>query len=110
MKLPPNSIIAPNKITRYLLMRRLEGDKSAYLALAGYRMENAGVLLTDIREQILPLDADWVEQTEYGPKYRIRATLVGPNGRSLRVVAIWMTDDATKRTKFITLFPDRKEP
>ena len=32
-----------------------------------------------ISDQILPQEADFIEQTEYGPKYRIRSTLTGPN-------------------------------
>jgi hypothetical protein len=64
-------------------------------------------LLSDIREQILPLEAKFIEQTEYGPKYQIRSTLTGPNGRSLRVMTIWMIEDATNQTKFVTLVPDK---
>ncbi len=107
MKLPPNTVIAPRKITEYLLRLRIEDDKSEFLALAGYTRDNADLLLRDIRQQILPLEADCFEQTEYGPKYRIRGTLTGPNGRALRVVTIWMKDDATNQTKFVTLFPDK---
>jgi hypothetical protein len=46
-----------------------------------------------------------VESTEYGDKYRIRGVLAGPNGRALNVVTIWMTETATGKTKFITLYP-----
>ena len=90
-----------------LLRRRLEDDKSAFLALAGYTLDNADQLLIDIREQILPLEAEFVERTEYGPKYRIRSKLTGPNARALDVVTIWMTEDATNQTKFVTLIPDK---
>ena len=107
MKLPPNAVIAQRKITEYLLRLRIEDDKSEFLALAGYTRDNADLLLRDIRQQILPLEAHCFEQTEYGPKYRIRGTLTGPNGRALRVVTIWMKDDATNQTKFVTLFPDK---
>ena len=107
MKLPPNTVIASRKITEYLLRLRIEDDKSEFLALAGYTLDNADLLLRDIRQQILPLEACCFEQTEYGLKYRIRGTLTGPNGRALRVVTIWMKDDATNQTKFVTLFPDK---
>ncbi len=107
MKLPLNTIIAARKITEYLLRPRLEDDKSAFLGLAGYTRDGADRLLADIREQILPLEAECFEQTDYGPKYRIRGTLTGPNGRILRVVTIWMKENATNQTKFVTLFPDR---
>ena len=108
MKLPADAIIATRKITEYLLRWRPEDDKSGFLAQAGYRVETSERLMTDIREQLLPLEAELVEETEYGPKYLIRGELVGPNERRLRVVSIWMTEDATDETKFVTLYPDKR--
>jgi hypothetical protein len=58
MKLPADAIIAPDKLTRYLLVRQIRGDKSAFLARAGYTIENADQLLDDLRTQLLPLDAN----------------------------------------------------
>jgi hypothetical protein len=34
-------------------------------------------------------------------------TLTGPNGLILRVITIWMKEDTTNQTKFVTLFPDK---
>ena len=107
MKLPADTIIAPNKLTQYLLRLRVEDDKSQFLELAGYTLTDANRLLRDIREQVLPLDAEFHEETEYGPKYRIRGTLTGPNGRVLRVLTIWLKESATNQVKFVTLFPDK---
>ena len=59
--MPPNTLIAPRKITEYLLRLRIEDDKSEFLALAGYSKDNADLLLRDIRQQILPLEADCFE-------------------------------------------------
>jgi hypothetical protein len=106
MKLPADSVIATRKLDEYLLRHREEDDKSGFLSLAGYTAENAERLMNDLRMQLLPLDAEFFDQTEYGPKYRIQGTLTGPNGRALRVVSIWMKEDATGATKFVTLFPD----
>ena len=33
--------------------------------------------------------------------------LTGPNGKSLSVCTIWMTETETKSTKFITMYPDK---
>lgn len=107
MKLPADTIIARRKVAEYLLRHRLEDDKSGFLALAGYTLEHAERLLNDLRTQLLPLDAELFDESEYGPKYRIRGTLRGPNGRPLRVVSIWMKEDATGDTKFVTLRPDK---
>jgi hypothetical protein len=107
MRLPVDALVAPEKLTEYLLRWRPEDDKSAFLAQAGYTLENAGRLMADIREQLMPLEAELVENTDYGPKFALAGVLTGPNGRSLRVLTIWMTEEATSQTKFITLYPDR---
>jgi len=107
MKLPPDALIARRKLDEYLLRHRDEDDKSGFLALAGYTLQNADQLLNDLRAQLLHLDAELFDQTEYGPKYRIRGTLTGPNGRALCVVTIWMKEEATGQTKFVTLLPDK---
>ena len=108
MKLPPNAVIARAKVANYLLQWRPENDKSQFLALAGYTAEHVDRLLEDIRNQLLPLEAEFEETTEYGDKYRIAGTLTGPNGRPLRVVSIWMTETASGLTKFITLYPAKE--
>jgi hypothetical protein len=82
-----------------------ENDKSGFLALAGYTLENADRLGSDIRSQILTEEAEFVAGTEYGDTYCIRADITGPNGKSLRVMTIWLTEEATGTTKFITLYP-----
>ncbi|HEV2435798.1 MAG TPA: hypothetical protein VG077_07355 [Verrucomicrobiae bacterium] len=106
MKLPADSEIAREKITRYLLTLRTEDDKSRFMALAGYTLAHADRLLEDLRG-LLANEAEFVQSTEYGDKYRICGTLTGPNGRKLRVVSIWMIEEATGRTKFVTLYPDK---
>src|SRR5688572_27124372 len=107
MTLPPNAVIAHAKLKKYLLEWRAENDKSRFLAQGGYTAANADELLDDIRRQLLPLEAEFEEKTEYGDKYRICGTLEGRNGRALAVVSIWMIEDATQTTKFITLYPHK---
>jgi hypothetical protein len=41
MKLPPDTQIATEKLTRYLPVRQARADKSQFLAQAGYNFENA---------------------------------------------------------------------
>jgi hypothetical protein len=62
-------------------------------------------LAADIREQLLPLESEFLELTEYGQKYAVRGNLLGPNGVVLQVVSIWMKESAVGLTKFVTLFP-----
>jgi hypothetical protein len=39
--LPSDTVIAPEKLTSYLLLRQARGDKSVFLATAGYTLENS---------------------------------------------------------------------
>ena len=107
MKLPSNALIASEKLTKYLLVKRSVGDKSEFLKQAGYTLENWQRLEQDIRQQILSKDAVPIEQTEYGELFEIQASLVGPNGVALNMRTIWMRESRSGLTKFITLYPDR---
>lgn len=110
MKLPTDAVIAEDKLTRYLLLPQARGDKSAFLAQAGYALllGNAEQLVRDLRTQILPLEAVALESNRFGQYYEIRGTLTGPNGMTLAVRTIWMTEHLSRVTKFVTLIPDKR--
>ena len=101
-------MIAPEKLTSYLLVTQARGDKSAFLASAGYTLENSEQLLHDLRKQVLPHDAVLLEKTKFGQFYEIRTSLAGPNGITLRIRSIWMKEHLSGLTKFITLMPERE--
>lgn len=107
MKLPSDSLIAREKLSAYLLRPRDDHDKAGFLALAGYSTAAPGRLEADLRMQILPLEASPAGSTVYGDKFVIRGSLRGPNGRTLRILSVWMLEKASGLTKFITLYPDR---
>jgi hypothetical protein len=109
VKLPADARIAPEKLIRYLLIKRSVGDKSEFLKRAGYILDNAQRLERDIRKQILAEDAVVTKKTIYGQHYDIRASLTGPNKITLKVKTVWMQELKTGITKFITLYPDKGE-
>jgi hypothetical protein len=109
MKLPVDTIIAPEKVTHYLLVAQARGDKSGFLERAGYTSENAAQLLTDLRVQLLPLDATPTKVNDFGQYYETCGRLTGPNGSTLAVRAIWMTEFLSGATKFVTLLPEKRK-
>jgi len=109
VRLSKNTLISDEKLTKYLLAPRKRHDKSKWLAQAGYLPETWPILKEDLRSQILPNDASLVETTEYGTMYEIRAKLKGPNGKTLPACTIWMLERTTSVTKFITMYPDRRQ-
>lgn len=80
-------------------MPQARGDKSVFLAQAGYRLDNADRLLRDLRIQLLPLEAQRLESNTFGQYYEIRGTLTGPNGVILPVRTIWMIEHLSGVTK-----------
>ena len=46
MKLPANTVIVREKVTRYLLVPQTRGDKSGFLERAGYTQEDADLIAT----------------------------------------------------------------
>lgn len=105
MLLSTNTVIAKEKLTKYLLVLLPKDDKSQFLQRAGYTLENWQQLEIDLREQILTQPTKFVETTIYGSKYRIDAALRGVNGVELEVTTIWMLTN--QQAKFVTLVPKR---
>jgi hypothetical protein len=97
------------KLSKYLLVRQSRGDKSEFLARAGYTAANPEQLLHDLRRQVLLQEAVPLHRTKFGQFYEIRAPLTGPNRTTLQIRSIWMKERLSGATKFITLVPDRKE-
>jgi hypothetical protein len=109
IQLSRDAVIAPAKLTKYLLVWRDVDDKSKFLAQAGYGQENWQQLEADLRSQILSLEAvQSNEPNQFGDVYEIRGILCGANGVNLAVVTIWMIEYETQQTKFITLYPDKE--
>jgi hypothetical protein len=107
--LSQDAIIPEAKLTKYLLVWKPKDDKSQFLAQAGYHLDNWQQLEKDLREQILPLDAVLVKQTEWGMSYNIIGSLTGPNGVTLQVITGWIVDFHPPETRFVTLIPKKKD-
>lgn len=108
MKLPENVVIPDDKLLRYLLLPRDENDKSVFLALAGYTLATWEVLKSDLHDLARSHEVTDVLTSPYGIKHEVRGALMGPNGRLLHIVSVWITLEATGETRFVTLFPERE--
>jgi hypothetical protein len=105
MKLPQDALIAPEKITHYLLIRQNRSDKSAFLEKGGFSLLDPGALISSLAALREANDAQLVDDNKFGRYYEIIGDLIGPNGIGLRVRTIWMTEHLSGLTKFITLIP-----
>lgn len=107
MRIPTDSVIPLEKLTRYLLIPRSWDDKSRFLAQAGFSLADASALETAIRRMTESFDALEDGVNEYGTFYRIEGELVGPNGVALSIVSIWLQWKLDGTYHFVTLKPWR---
>ena len=105
VKIPEDSIVASEKLTRYLLVPRARNDKSKYLARAGFTLENPEALLKAIRFLSGTAEAVQAKTTEYGTFYRVHGELAGVNGVNISVIAVWLKRKVDGQFQFITLVP-----
>ena len=107
-RIPADALIPIEKLTSYLLVPRPWDDKSKFLAQAGFGSTNPQSLLEAIRELAADTEAVADGLSEYGEFFRTDGNLIGPNGRSLPVTAIWLRWNLDGRMRFVTLKPRRE--
>ncbi len=103
-----HAFIDPEKLNDYLLSRDhpVGRFKAAFFLALGYSVETWRQLENDLRSQHLSRDALGEEPTDYGQKYAIRATLVGPAGQSAEVVSVWVVRIGEDFPRFVTAYPE----
>jgi hypothetical protein len=107
MKMPSGLIIQDEKITKYLLVYQPKSDKSRYLALAGYNLDNWELLKNDIINAVEGSEIAKVTPSDWGTQFEVKSEWTGPNGRLIKIITIWQQDKETEVVRFITLYPDK---
>jgi hypothetical protein len=108
VRIPADALIAAEKLTRYLLLPRPWDDKAKFLGQAGFDLESPERLLAALRRLASEVEAAPDGANDYGEFLRTDGELEGPNGRRLKVTAIWLRQHADGQVRFVTLKP-RKE-
>jgi uncharacterized protein DUF6883 len=108
-KIPANAIIATSKPTDYLLLPRPSDDKSKFLGQAGFHRDSPKLLESAIRQLAANTAAVDDGMNEYGMFWRVDEALLGPNGVTLDVAAIWLERRVDGSFHFVTLKPRRNQ-
>jgi len=64
-------------------------------------------LAIDLRRHVERHDSVLIRTTPYGDIYHIKDTLIGPNGKALKVITVWIQLHENGETRFVTLIPDK---
>jgi hypothetical protein len=107
MRIGPDAIIAPEKLTQYLLVPLRKNDKSKFLARSGFDVATADLLEAGICRLTAQTDAVVDRVREHGTFYTVSGQIVGPAGVPLAVKLVWLhrVDGAFW---FVTLVPQSK--
>ena len=106
MRIPKTAVIAPEKLTNYLLLPRLVDDKSRFLRRMGFTQSNPDVLKAAIRQLADEADAGEDGANMYGTFWRVAGILRGPVA-NVNVILIWLEWHSDRSFHFITLKPAR---
>ena len=113
MRIPnaDRAVIDPRKLHGYLLSpsHQVGRFKATFFRTLGYAPDDWGRLEADLRSQHLTKEATVGERTSHGQKYVIRATLVGPLGRSVDVLTVWFIRRDEEVPRFVTAYPEGGE-
>jgi hypothetical protein len=108
MKIPLDAIIAPAKLTQYLLRLRPRDDKSRLLGRLGFSIDAPDDLEAAIRLHARQGDALLDEQDVYGDHFVVAGHLAGPKGK-LFIESVWVRRTGETSIRFVTLKPAREK-
>jgi len=71
-------------------------------------MENWQSLKTDLLNMVISEEAKIGQESQYGLKYEVRGTIIGPSGKKADVVTVWIVLTGEDIPRFVTAFPGEK--
>ncbi|MDX2505613.1 MAG: hypothetical protein QNL62_14210 [Gammaproteobacteria bacterium] len=104
------AIIPPDKIRNYLLSisHPIGRFKAVYFQKLGYSPDNWKLLSRDLLA-LLENHIQKVEKSEYGQKYEVRGTIIGPAKKSAYNTTVWIVLKNEDYSRFITAYPGDKK-
>jgi hypothetical protein len=113
MRLPnaERAIVDEAKVRGYLLSTEhpVGRFKAAFLRQLGFTDANWQELQRALLALAQTGDATLDSTSAYGRKFRVRAMLQGPTGRSMSLVAVWIIRSGEDVPRFVTAFPGGAE-
>jgi hypothetical protein len=104
----PAALIERAKITEYLLSAAhpVGRFKAVFFRALGFSASS----WSDLRDAIHALAqtgaAAELPPTAFGRRFEVRGTLVGPSGRSARIVTAWIVRSDEDLPRFVTAYPE----
>mgnify|MGYP006176030415 CR=1 FL=1 len=110
MRLPNAELafIDPRKLRNYALSpaHPVGRFKAAFFSRLGFRPENWESLDLELRRMAVQETAELGERTEFGQKYLVRGTLLGPKGLKAEIRCVWIVLHGEQVPRLVTILPE----
>lgn len=104
-----SAAIPIQKFTGYALNPDKQPDKAVAFSLAlGYNMSNADDLVRNIHDNLSNFPALSKGDDGYGMRYEVSMNLLGPNGKTAKVITAWIDDAKTKEMRLVSAYVDKR--
>ena len=112
MKLPngEQAIIDERKVREYLLSpsHPVGRFKLKFFSGIGFGPDSWRPFIAALAELAEKGEARIAEEGEFGRKYSVSGLLMGPRGRAVNVVSVWIFEPGSDKPRLVTVYP--KEP
>jgi hypothetical protein len=100
-------MIDERKLREYLLSEShpIGRFKATFFRALGYSPALWPRLEQDLRTHATTSDATPTAETEYGQKFEVHGTVVGPNGREATIVSVWIVLRGETDPRLVTVYP-----
>ena len=104
-----SAAIPIQKFTGYALNPDKQPDKAvAFSLVLGYNMSNADDLVRNIHDNLSNFPALSKGDDGYGMRYEVSMNLLGPNGKTAKVITAWIDDAKTKEMRLVSEYVDKR--
>ena len=101
--------IAPAKVRDYLLNPEhpVGRAKARFFTSLGFTRAGWATLHAALMAHATVSEAQARPSSAFGQQYLVRGSILGPNGTSAVVVAVWMLADVETGPRFVTAYPEK---
>lgn len=111
MRIPgaERAIVEQSKVRGYLLSpkHRIGSAKARFFTQLGFNQSDWAVLQGELT-RFASAEADLGPTTEFGQKYVVAGSILGPAGRSAEVVVVWIVLAGEDFPRLVTAYPGAK--
>lgn len=101
--------IPETKFLQYALNYQKAPDKAeAFEKALGYNLGNANELIQQIHERLPDFSAKSKGDNGFGMRYEVVMELLGPNGKTAKVLTAWLDDKESGEMRLVSAYVDKR--